>query len=83
MSRKGSHHNYQDDEEINLYDRNEAGPVQQPPRYPPPPNLDKCQDKNLSTITTMGITTTVHLLWENLMPQNSKRSRGAFARALN
>ncbi|CAM8934699.1 unnamed protein product [Rhodiola kirilowii] len=74
MSREGSHHNYQDDEEINLYDRNdevplpfvddpeqiirdrrardreairrnqgppedrnEAGPVQQLPRYPPPP----------------------------------------------
>ncbi|CAM8882855.1 unnamed protein product [Rhodiola kirilowii] len=74
MSREGSHHDYQDDDEINLYDRNdevplpfvddpeqlirnrrardreairrnqgppedrnEAGPVQQPPRYPPPP----------------------------------------------
>ncbi|CAM8932083.1 unnamed protein product [Rhodiola kirilowii] len=37
MSREGSHHNYQDDDEINLYDRNAAGPVQQPPRYPPPP----------------------------------------------
>ncbi|CAM8965588.1 unnamed protein product [Rhodiola kirilowii] len=37
MSREGSHHNYKDDDEINLYDRNAAGPVQQPPRYPPPP----------------------------------------------
>ncbi|CAM8968656.1 unnamed protein product [Rhodiola kirilowii] len=37
MSREGSHHNYQDDEEINLYDRNAARPVQQSPRYPPPP----------------------------------------------
>ncbi|CAM8908698.1 unnamed protein product [Rhodiola kirilowii] len=74
MSREGSHHDYQDDDEINLYerndevplpfmddpeqlirsrrardreairrnqeppeDRNAAGPVRQPPRYPPPP----------------------------------------------
>ncbi|CAM9000259.1 unnamed protein product [Rhodiola kirilowii] len=62
MSHEGSHHDYQDDDEMNLYDRNyeapppflnnpehlirnqephedrnAAGPVQQPPRYPPPP----------------------------------------------
>ncbi|CAM8957003.1 unnamed protein product [Rhodiola kirilowii] len=74
MSRAGSHHDYQDDDEMNRYDqnneapplfiddpeqlirnqrarnreaiwrnqglpedRNEVGPVQQPPRHPPPP----------------------------------------------
>ncbi|CAM8959527.1 unnamed protein product [Rhodiola kirilowii] len=76
MSCEESHHDYQNDDEINLYDRNDkvplpfvddpeqlirnrrardreairrnqeppedrnaAGPVQQPPRYPPPPQL--------------------------------------------
>ncbi|CAM8933718.1 unnamed protein product [Rhodiola kirilowii] len=47
-----------------------------------PCNLDKCRDENPLSMTTTEITTTnVHLLWENSMPQNSKRSRGAFARA--
>ncbi|CAM8917267.1 unnamed protein product [Rhodiola kirilowii] len=27
MSREGSHHNYQDDDEINLYDRNDEVPL--------------------------------------------------------
>ncbi|CAM8956607.1 unnamed protein product [Rhodiola kirilowii] len=46
-------------------------------------NIDKHQGENPSSMTTMGITTSVNLLWENYRHQILEISRGAFTRALN
>ncbi|CAM8904911.1 unnamed protein product [Rhodiola kirilowii] len=70
-------------EETKNHPRTEMKMVQYHPLdIPHSLNINKCRDEDPS-LMIMGITTTAHPLWENSMPQISKRSRGAFARALN
>ncbi|CAM8887935.1 unnamed protein product [Rhodiola kirilowii] len=48
-----------------------------------PRNIDKSQDENPYSMSTMGTTTSANLRWENYRHQISEISRGAFTRALN